>query len=129
MRPYHLLVAATLAATTLLPFGSEAQAQPEPPRSQPSASYLVVHHLLTDRGELSLTERQVSELGKLSDRLRLGRGRLRVVHFGGGPGKAGVPRFRWVRQSPSDIRRLAFRIWKPEQRGKAANLLNGLERQ
>ena len=128
MRPYHFLVAAMLAATTLLPFGSEAQASPEPPRSQTSASYLVVDRLLMYRGELSLTERQVSDLGKLSDRLRLGRGRLRVVHFGGAPGKAGVPRFRWVRQTPSDIRRLAFRILKPEQRGKGANLPNGWER-
>lgn len=129
MRPYHLLVAAIVAATTVLPFGSVAQAQPEPPRSQPSASYLAVDRLLRNRGELSLTERQVSELRKLSDLLRVGRGRLRVVRFGGAPGKAAVPRFRWVRQTQGDVRRLAFRILKPEQRGQAANLLNGLERQ
>ena len=128
MRPYHILVAATLAATTVLPLGSEAQASPEPPRSQLSASYLVVDRLLTHRGELSLTQRQVIELQTLSARLRRDGGRLRVMRLGRAPGKPG-PRFARVRQTHSDVRRLAFRILTSEQRGKAANLLNGWERQ
>ena len=127
MRPHYLLVAAIVAAMTVLSFGSVAQAQPDS-RSHPSASYLVADRLLTHRGELSLSERQVRELRKLSDRLRVGRGRLQVVQSGGAPGKAAVPRFRWVRQTQGDVRRLAFRLLRPEQRGKAANLLNGLER-